>query len=121
MRSTTTGRPPLAKRAAHWPGCLTARHQATAFCAAGCATLARHDGAPLKDLTAPHTPGLSAVERRAQALGLERALRAQRLCLLQITGVLGEPQVGGGHLARQVERGLAVRPGTRPRVRTQWS
>ena len=107
MRSTTTGRLPSQKRAVTGSGCLTARHQRYVLAGGGRGTLARHDGALLKD-PPPHTPQgsrRSSAARKAH-FGLERALRAQRLCLLQITGVLGEPQVGGGHLARQVERGL---------------
>src|SRR5258705_4444610 len=57
-------------------------------------TLASDDRAALNDLATPNTPRLFAFQRRGEALAADRAIRAQRLCALEVKRGFGEPQVG---------------------------
>src|ERR1700722_12554200 len=58
----------------------------------------------LEDLTAPYAPGLAPLDGAEQARPTRRAALAQRLCPLEFSGRLGEPQVRVLNLARQISR-----------------
>src|SRR5690606_27404529 len=108
---------PLARRpdrsarreGAHGPGSRRNRHLART----AAWTLARDHDSLVEDLTAPDTPRLTPIDGRAQAALADRAGRAQRLGLLELGGVLGEPEVGVGDPARQ--HGGDVASGDGPR------
>ena len=83
--------------------------------AAAC-SLVRHDSAVVEDLAAPNTEWLLPVECAGQTFQPRRAVRAQRLCELEVGWGLGEPKVGTVHLTRKGE-GRASTDGLRLRVR----
>src|SRR5690606_21965129 len=62
--------------------------------------LRRDDDAVDEDLAAPDAPGLGAFDRAGEAALEERAGLAQRLGLLDLGLLLGEPELGVVHAAR---------------------
>ena len=75
--------------------------------------LAVDDRPALEDLAPPHTPRLGPAQRACQALGLDRAVTAERLGPLQLGRSLGEPQVGVARAAREVLSGDGWPPSAR--------
>src|SRR3954447_17870862 len=64
--------------------------------------LARNHGATLEDLAAPDPPRLASLDCAGEALGAQRALRAERLRELEVGRRVGEPQIWVVRPARQV-------------------
>src|SRR6266540_3496791 len=80
--------------------------------------LARNDRTTLEDLAAPDAPRLTALDRAGEALGADRALRAEGLRGLELGRRVGEPQVRVEGAARHL--GLrTARCRTQALVRTQ--